>query len=125
MASFLYCSPYSYSSTNYRDSCLSFTLLKALAKSTDYLFAIASKSEKEQQLLKINSNNFTRSNREISQYCKINNYIAPVLFRILVTPIIFSQKVLADVLMLPWRLGLNFCITNYDRFSFSLFQSRS
>jgi hypothetical protein len=41
MASFLYCFPYSYRS---------FTLLKALAKSTGYLLAIAFKSEKERQL---------------------------------------------------------------------------
>ena len=43
MASFLYCFPYSYRSSNYCDSngCRSFALLKALAKSNGYLFAIA------------------------------------------------------------------------------------
>ena len=43
MASFLYCFPYSYRSSNYCDSniCRSFTLLKALAKSKCNLFAIA------------------------------------------------------------------------------------
>ena len=52
MASFLYCIPYSYRSSNYcdRNSCRSFTLLKALAKSNDNIFAIAFKSEKERQL---------------------------------------------------------------------------
>ena len=52
MASFLYCFPYSYRSSNYCDSnsCRSFTLLKALAKSNGNLFAIASKSERERQL---------------------------------------------------------------------------
>ena len=52
MASFLYCFPYSYRSSNYCDSnsCRSFTLLKALAKSNGNLFAIAFKSEKERQL---------------------------------------------------------------------------
>ena len=52
MASFLYCFPYSYRSSNYCDSnsYRSFTLLKALAKSNDNLFAIAFKSEKERQL---------------------------------------------------------------------------
>ena len=43
MASFLYCFPYSYRSSNYcnSNSCRSFTLLKALAKSNGNLFAIA------------------------------------------------------------------------------------
>ena len=52
MASFLYCFPYSYHSSNYCDSnsCRSFMLLKALAKSSGNLFAIAFKSEKERQL---------------------------------------------------------------------------
>ena len=47
MASFLYCFPYNYCSSNYCDSnsCRSFTLLKALAKSNDNLFAIAFKSD--------------------------------------------------------------------------------
>ena len=47
MASFLYCLPYSYRSSNYCDSnsCRSFTLLKALAKSNGNLFAIAFKSD--------------------------------------------------------------------------------
>ena len=47
---FLYCFPYSYRSTNYCDSnsCRSFTLLKALAKSKSTQIAIAFKSEKEQ-----------------------------------------------------------------------------
>ena len=50
MASFLYCSPYSYRSSNYRDSdsCRSFRLLKAIAKTNGNLFAIASICEKEQ-----------------------------------------------------------------------------
>jgi len=89
MASFLYCFPYSYRSSNYCDSnsCCSFTLLKALAKSTGNLFAIAFKSVKERQVGRaitlerksskkkqrigtkkdakgIKSDNFTRSNRE-------------------------------------------------------------
>ena len=43
MASFLYCFRYSYRSSNYCDnnSCRSFTLLKALAKSNGNLFTIA------------------------------------------------------------------------------------
>ena len=51
MASFLYCFPYSYRSSNYCDSnsCRSFTLLKALAKSKSTHIAIAFKSENEQQ----------------------------------------------------------------------------
>ena len=51
MASFLYCFPYCYRSSNYCDSnsLRSFTLLKALAKSNGNLFAIAFKSEKERQ----------------------------------------------------------------------------
>ena len=51
MASFLYCFPYSYRTPNYYDSnsCRSFTLLKALAKSKSTNIAIAFKSEKEQQ----------------------------------------------------------------------------
>ena len=50
MASFLYCFPYSYRSSSYCDSnsCRSFTLLKALAKSKSTHIAIAYKSEKEQ-----------------------------------------------------------------------------
>ena len=50
MASFLYCFPYSYYSSNYCDSnsCRSFMLWKALAKSNGNLFAIAFKSEKSQ-----------------------------------------------------------------------------
>ena len=89
MASFLYCFPYCYHSSNYCDSnsCRSFTLLKALAKSNGNLIAIAFKSEKERQVgraitldrkpskkkqrtdikkdaKKIKSDNFTRSNRE-------------------------------------------------------------
>ena len=79
MASFLYCFPYSYRSSNYCDSnsCRSFTLLKALAKSNGNLFAIAFKGEKEWKPSKkkqridtkkgakrIKSDNFTRSNRE-------------------------------------------------------------
>ena len=49
--SFLYCFPYSYSSSNYcdSDSCCSFTLLKVLAKSKSTHNAIAFKSEKEQK----------------------------------------------------------------------------
>ena len=48
MASFLYCFPYSYRSSNYCDinSCRSFTLLKAIAKSKSKTSAF--KSEKEQ-----------------------------------------------------------------------------
>ena len=47
IASFLYCFPYSYRSSNSCDSnsCLSFPLLKALAKSNCNLIAIAFKSE--------------------------------------------------------------------------------
>ena len=47
MASFLYCFPCSYRSSNYCDinSCRSFTLLKALAKSNGNLIAIAFKSD--------------------------------------------------------------------------------
>jgi hypothetical protein len=50
MASFLYCFPYSYRSSNYCDSnsCRSFTLLKALAKSESTHIAIAFKGENEQ-----------------------------------------------------------------------------
>ena len=50
MASFLYCFPYSYRSSNYcnSNSCRSFTLLKAIAKSKSTHIAIALKSEKEQ-----------------------------------------------------------------------------
>ena len=46
MASFVYCFPYSYRSSNYCDSnsCRSFTLLKALAKSKSKHIAIAFKS---------------------------------------------------------------------------------
>ena len=83
MASFLYCCPYSYRSSNYCDSnsCRSFTLLKALAKSNGNLFAIAFKSEKvgreraikkkqrtdtKKDAKRIKSDNFTRSNREKS-----------------------------------------------------------
>ena len=53
MASFLYCFPYSYRSSNCcnSNSCRSSTLLKALAKSNGNPFAIAFKSEKERQLL--------------------------------------------------------------------------
>ena len=48
MASFLYCFPYSYHSANYCDSnsCRSFTLLKALAKSNGNLIAIALRARK-------------------------------------------------------------------------------
>ena len=88
MASFLYCFPYSYRSSNYCDSnsCRFFTLLKALAKSNGNLFAIAFKSkivgraktlEREPSKKKqktdtkkyakrIKIDNFTRSNREKS-----------------------------------------------------------
>ena len=47
MASFLYCFPFSYRSSNYCDSnsCRSCTLLKALAKSNGNLIAIAFKSD--------------------------------------------------------------------------------
>ena len=49
IASLLYCFPYNYRSSNYCDSnsCRSYTLLKALAKSSGNLIAIAFKSEKE------------------------------------------------------------------------------
>ena len=79
MACFLYCFPYSSRSSNYCDSnsCRSFMLLKALAKSNCNLFAIAFKSEKEPSKKKqrtdnkkdakrIKSDNFTRNNREKS-----------------------------------------------------------
>ena len=48
---FLYCSPFSYHSSNYwnSNSCRSFTVLKALAKSNGNLFVIAFKSEKERE----------------------------------------------------------------------------
>ena len=41
MAYFLYCSPYSYRSSNYRDSdsCHSFSILRVIAKSKQKLFA--------------------------------------------------------------------------------------
>ena len=61
--------PYSYRSSNYCDnnSCRSFTLLKALAKSNCNLFAIAFKSEKERrQLVGRESDNF-RVERELSK----------------------------------------------------------
>ena len=47
IASFLYCFPSSFRSSNYCDSssCRSFSLLKALAKSISNIFAIAFKSE--------------------------------------------------------------------------------
>ena len=47
---FLYCFPYSYRSSNYCDSnsCCSFTLLKALAKSKSTHIAITFKSENKQ-----------------------------------------------------------------------------
>ena len=65
MAHFLHCFPYRYRSSNYCDSnsCRSFTLLKALAKSKGNLFAIAFKS-KEMIPKRIKSDNFTRGNRE-------------------------------------------------------------
>ena len=87
MASFLYCFPYSYRSSNYCDSnsCRSFTLLKALAKSNGNLIAIAFKSEKlgraitlerepskkskeliQKRMQKEKSDKFTRINREES-----------------------------------------------------------
>ena len=88
MASFLYCFLYSYRTSNYceSNSCRSFTLLKALAKSIGNLIAIAFKSEKttigraitlerkpskkkqrtdtKKDAKRIKSDNFTRSNRE-------------------------------------------------------------
>ena len=53
VASYLYCFPYSFRSSNNCDnnSCRSFMLSKAIAKSNGYLISIAVKSEKEQQLL--------------------------------------------------------------------------
>ena len=60
IASFLYCFPYSYRSSNYcsSNSCRSFTLLKALAKSNGNIIAIAFKSEKERDSWK--SDNFIK-----------------------------------------------------------------
>jgi hypothetical protein len=84
MASFLYCFPYSYRSSNYCDSnsCRSFTLFKALAKSNSNLIAIAifgraitlerEPTKKKQRTdtfkdaKRIKIDNFTRSNREKS-----------------------------------------------------------
>ena len=84
MDSFLYCFPYSYRHSNYceSNSCRSFTLLKALAKSISYLFAIAivgkaitlerKPSKKKQRTdtkndaKMIKSDNFTWGNREKS-----------------------------------------------------------
>ena len=62
MASFLYCFPNSYRSSNYCDSnnCRSFTLFKVIAKSNGYLFAIAFKSEKEQYRDSWMSHNFRK-----------------------------------------------------------------
>jgi hypothetical protein len=62
MASFLYCFQYSYRSSNYCDSnsCRSFTLLKALAKSNGNLIAIAFNSEKENYRDSWESDNFRK-----------------------------------------------------------------
>ena len=63
MASFLYCFPYSYRPSNYCDSnsCRSFTLLKALAKSNGNLFAIAFKSDNYRYRDSWKSDNFRES----------------------------------------------------------------
>ena len=80
MASFLYYFPYSYRSSNYCDSnsCRSFTLLKALAKSNGIAIVgraitIERKPSKKKQrtdtkkdVKRTRSDNFTRSNREKS-----------------------------------------------------------
>ena len=62
MASFLYCFPYSYRSSNYCDSnsCRSFTLLKALAKSNGNLFAIAFNSDNYRERDSWKSENFKK-----------------------------------------------------------------
>jgi hypothetical protein len=72
MASFLYCFPYSYRYSNHCDSnsCRSFTLLKALAKSNGNLYARAIKkkqrTETKKDAKRIKSENFTREKREKS-----------------------------------------------------------
>ena len=76
MASFLYCFPYSYRSSNYCDSnsCCFFTLLNALAKSNGNLIAIAivgraitlERKPSGKNAKKIKSDNFTSGNREKS-----------------------------------------------------------
>ena len=53
MASFLHCYPYSYHSSNYRDSCCSFSILKMIAKSKEKNIVIAFKCEKERQLFQV------------------------------------------------------------------------
>ena len=75
IASFLYCFPYSYRSSNYCDSdgCHSFTLLKALAKSNGNLFAIAFKSEKDRQLTRYWINEWLDSTIIISYFGDSNN----------------------------------------------------
>ena len=91
IASFLYCFPYSYRSSNYCDSnsCRSFTLLKALAKSNGNLIAFKSDNYRYRDSWK--SDNFRkeaiklRGLRVITlqvQYCyhnieKINDWMAP------------------------------------------------
>ena len=62
MASFLYCFPYSYRSSNYCDSnsCCSFTLLQALAKSNGNLIAIAFKSDNYRYRDSWKSDNFRK-----------------------------------------------------------------
>ena len=54
LPSFLYCLSYSNCSPNYcfNNNCRSFTLLKAITKSIRYVFAMASKNEKESEIFK-------------------------------------------------------------------------
>ena len=53
MASFLYCSLYCSSNNHDDNSCRSFSLLKAIAKTKGKLIAIVFKSKKERQLSSI------------------------------------------------------------------------
>ena len=95
MASFLYCFPYSYCSSNYCDSnsCRSFTLLKALARKVTVIFSLTplrarksdnyrfrdswksnnfrerahkKKTDTKKDAKRIKNDNFTRGNREKS-----------------------------------------------------------
>ena len=71
MASFLYCFPYSYHFSNYCDSnsCRSFTLLKALAKSNDNLIEPlrARKSDNYCYRDSLKSDNFRESHQKRSK----------------------------------------------------------
>ena len=123
MGSFLYCFPYSYRSSNYCDSkiCRSFTLLKALAKSNGILFARKSdnyryrdrwksdnfreraiKAKKQRTDTKKDAKRIKSDNLKgvivkipilLQQYCKMNDWMASYLQRILVLAIIFSPTV--------------------------------